>query len=142
MSVYQKIGLVGLLAMVLMGALSVMPPTHEDAHSHSPGPHDKLEKVPLEPEEPALAQIAKPALQVWRFVMPDTADAHYPFPKYCGHGNFVKPNHFYYFNRDYWSNGYHYHKGFMDHGVGADYNYTFRCGGPGGHYETLPQGWF
>ena len=138
-SVYQKIGLLGLLAMVVLGVLAVLPPEH--THAHSVGPHDDLEKIPLEEGTP-LEQIAEPVYDLWYFVMPDVASAHYPFPKYCGHGNFVKPNHNYYYEGRYSSGAYHYHKGYMDHAVGGDYDYRFRCGGPGGHYKTLPNGWW
>ena len=140
MSIYQRIGLAGLLGVVALGIISALPP--EDTHAHSVGPHDTLAKVPMEPDAPVLEQVAKPVGQLWRFVAPDVASAHYPFPKYCGHGNVVQRNHFYYYEGRYSSGDYHYHKGYMDHAVGSDYNYRFRCGGPGGHYKTWPSGWW
>ncbi len=139
MSAYQKIGLVGCVLMVLLGGLALLPP--EDTHAHLAGPHDTLEKIPPD-ERSDLEQLAEPVGQFWRFVMPDVASAHHPFPKVCANYDFVKPNHYYYLERHYWSGGYHYHAGLMDHAVGADYRFKFRCGGPGGHYKKLPQGWF
>ncbi len=139
MSAYQKVGLLGLLAMVVMGVLAVLPP--EDTHGHVVGPHDTLTKIPPD-ERSELEQVAEPIGQFWRFVMPDVASAHKPFPKVCAHYDFVKPNHAYYLERHYWSGGYHYHGGYMDHALGSDYNFTFRCGSKSHHYKKLPQGWW
>lgn len=139
MSIYQKAGLVGVVLMALFGALALLPP--EDTHAHSVGPHDRLVVIPADERAP-LARLSEPVGQFWRFVMPDVASAHYPFPKYCGHGNFVKPNHYFYYGGSYWSGGFHYHFGRMNHVVGSDYRYDYRCGSTSHHYKTLPQGWF
>ena len=140
-SAFQWAGLVGLGAMVVCGVLWFLPPESRHVHEGSLGPGDKLTFVPRD-ERPAIERTLEPVVQLWQFATPDLGSAHYPFPKVCAEYHYVKPNHTFYLYEHYWSGGYHYHKGRMDHLFGPDYNFTFRCGGPGGHYKELPNGWW
>ncbi len=129
--------------MLLSMLLALLPP--ESRHSHadlaSLGPRDELTLIPRD-ERPIVEQTLEPAVQLWQFMVPDLGNAHSPFPKVCAHHHYVKPNHTYYLYRHYSEGNYHYHAGRMDHLFGADYRYKFLCGGPGGHYKELPQGWW
>jgi hypothetical protein len=125
--------------MLIAGVMAFLPPA--STHVHEPGPGDELTLIPRD-DRPALERTLEPAIQLYEFISPDLGSAHHPFPKVCYHGHYVRPNHTYYRWEHYWRDGYHYHAGRMDHAIGADYRFRFRCGSRDHHYKTLPQGWW
>jgi hypothetical protein len=135
------------LAWIVMGVLSLMPPKEhsEHSHGHEVGPHDEMVKIPPR-KGSQVAQAVEPvgdaAVWVKGLAGVKIAEAHYPFPKFCGHYPAARANHNYYNKNYYWSGDYHYHSGELDHLFGADYRYTFRCGSRDHHYVDWPNGWF
>ena len=140
-SIFQWLGLVELCVMFFSGVLWFLPPESRHSHADPYGPHDEVTRIPPD-ERPPLEKTLEPVAQLWEFGMPDLGHAHSPFPKVCAHYHYVQPNHTYYIYNTYREGGYHYHKGRMDHLFGTDYWFRFRCGGPDGHYEKLPSGWW
>lgn len=134
---------IGFIVMGIMAILASLPP--ESTHSHAPGPYDEIVMIPSR-EGTQVAEALEPVTDAGSWVIElagvELAHGHKPFPKFCGHYPAARANHNYYPKSYYWSGGYEYHVGELDHLFGADYKYTFRCASRDHHYKDWPQGWF
>lgn len=124
-SYWQRLGIVFGVVWVLLGIISLLPvwETH--------GEIAKSDSVTLEKIEPkGVGRALEPAVDFYAWAVgPAISSAHSDFPKYCGDKSRAIPNHTYYVFRRWWdSNGTHWHKGVMEHAIGADYNFKYQCG--------------